>query len=290
MESRRAYILAHELGHVLGIKDVPYDGCPGLVTVMRQSSPEGETRLRNGESTEPKLDRPAEPTPCDANKAEQIHAAPTPIPTPPSETGAPCAEDCRVYGPNWFCYEGVCSYITPILIDVAGDGFDLTDAAGGVRFAPKTGGALIQQSWTRAGSDDAWLALDRDGSGTIDSGEELFGNFTPQPPANVRHGFHALAEFDKPESGGNADGVIDDLDAVFRRLRLWQDTNHDAVSEPGELHTLPNLDLARLHLSYKESKRVDAHGNEFRYRAKVDDAKGAKVNRWAWDVFPKTAP
>ena len=68
-------------------------------------------------------------------------------------------------------------------------------------------------------------------------------------------------------------------------MRLWRDTNHDGVSQPGELYALPSLDVVRLHLSYKESRRVDEHGNRFKYRAKVDDARGAKANRWAWDVF-----
>lgn len=182
--------------------------------------------------------------------------------------------------------QGCCCLPTPLLIDVSGNGFELTAGNLGIMFDLGGDGRKEPVAWTKHGTDDAWLVLDRNGNGLIDSGKELFGNFTEQPNAlGNRNGFEALAEFDRRENGGNGDGLIRENDRGFDSLKLWQDINKNGFSEPSELRTLREFHIDTIELDYKESRRTDQHGNRFKYRAKVKDSRGTHVGRWAWDVI-----
>ena len=124
-----------------------------------------------------------------------------------------CCTNSYCLPPTPACPTPICDYFggcdwqwecdSPILIDVTDQGFHLTNQANGVMFK-FFGSAKQQVAWTDPNYGNAWLALDRNGNGTIDDATELFGNDTPQPASPNPNGFLALAVYDLPENGGTA--------------------------------------------------------------------------------------
>ena len=128
-------------------------------------------------------------------------------------------------------------FASPLVIDLNGDGINLTTADNGVWFDINGDGVKDKTGWVK--SDDGLLALDKNGNGNIDGQSELFGG-------NDIDGFSVLAQYDE-----NKDGVIDSKDAVWKDLKVWQDVNQDGLTQGGELLSMDDLDFSSISLAAK---------------------------------------
>jgi hypothetical protein len=187
----------------------------------------------------------------------------------------------------------LCVTLSPIVIDTAGNGYRLTSADDGVVFDLDANGTVAEKiAWTDPDGDDAWLVLDRNGNGTIDSGAELFGSRSPayadsSTPLS-ENGFDALMLLEGPTYGRSTlDQIIDARDEVYARLRLWFDRNHNGISEPDELVALADAGVLAISSEYKKVARRDEHGNKFSLMGKAlfRDPEGKEVWRTVYDVY-----
>ncbi len=136
----------------------------------------------------------------------------------------------------------------PIVFDLDGDGVELTSYKDGARFDLMGEGRAVNTAFVTGG--DAFLALDRNGDGIINSGRELFGE-----QHGAANGFEELRKFDD-----NGDGRIDRQDAVFDALRLWRD-NGNGITEPGERISLADAGIESIRLDYRDVNQRAAGGN-----------------------------
>ena len=132
----------------------------------------------------------------------------------------------------------------PLVLDLDNDGLETTGIGGApVLFDGDGDGVKTGTGWLKG--DDAFLALGKNGNGTIDNGNELFGVDTVLANGQkAADGFAALADLDS-----NHDGLFSSLDAQFANVRLWRDRNQDGVSQADELQTLAQSGIVSLGLA-----------------------------------------
>lgn len=139
----------------------------------------------------------------------------------------------------------------PLIIDLGESGIELRSLEHGVNFDLDNNGFAEKTAWI--GTEDGFLALDRNGNGNIDNGGELFGDqVILKDGSKSESGFEALAELDD-----NSDGIIDNNDIAFADLRVWIDANHNGKSESNELKTLNETGIVSISLEHSEVSFVD---------------------------------
>lgn len=176
---------------------------------------------------------------------------------------------------------------SPIILDLGHDGYRLTSVAAGVHFDLRNEGRMLRVAWTRSSAETAFLVLDRNANGQVDSGAELFGNFTLlRSGVPAQNGFQALSELDE-----NHDGAIDPRDETWFALLLWVDRDHNGSSTDDELQAIATSSVTALETTCHLVGRRDEFGNELRYMSHFRIRRGAAEARWIYyDVFLQYEP
>lgn len=157
----------------------------------------------------------------------------------------------------------------PLILDLDGDGLETVGLASNVYFDHDGDG--VQTKTGRAGKDDALLVWDRNANGSIDTGAELFGDFTVLPNGTLApNGFAALAALD-----ANGDGILDASDPAFAELKLWRDTSQDGQTGSGELISLADAGIVSLNLAHTLKNQNLANGNQLTREGSITRADGS---------------
>lgn len=137
-----------------------------------------------------------------------------------------------------------------LIVDLEQDGLNLSTVADGVNFDTDGDGRREQIAWTSRNSHNAFLAIDLNNNGRIDSGAELISTeFRKKGGLRAREGFDAIVDMYQA-LGVKKGGILDGRDGDFRQLLLWVDKNHNGVSEPSELATMAGAGIVSIATRY----------------------------------------
>lgn len=120
--------------------------------------------------------------------------------------------------------------------------------------------------WPEAGSPGYFLILDKNGDSKVLDGSQLFGDYD-----GFANGFESLATYDL-----NKDGIINKNDAVFNKLKLWNDKNADGISQITEVFTLKSLDIKSISLSIIDETKKFGERAEYKQKSSFSYFKNGK--------------
>lgn len=263
-------LVAHELGHALGIWD-SYIANPGAcVGAIMSEYPDYVF------SDECQVVQQSFYTISEQTRDEQ---------------NAYCSSHCWTTCVNGSCpnnwhLDGCGDDCSPVVLDFGSSAYEFSTPQAGVLFDIDADGNLEHVGWPADPNRLAFLFMDRDGNGLPDNGGELFGNACRLKDGSLApHGFAALAELDT-----TGDAQITRGDSAWTRLALWFDINRNGKAEPEEVLSLDDLGVDGLDVTPNWTGRRDRFGNMLRWKAMFRLARGHHVEqRPYYDVFLKIA-
>ncbi|MEM9376212.1 MAG: Ig-like domain-containing protein [Pseudomonadota bacterium] len=133
--------------------------------------------------------------------------------------------------------------VKPLVIDMDGDGLELINPYHSpIEIDGDGDGAYDRMGWVS--SDDAFLALDRNGDQMISAPSEILFDQDLPGAQTVVEGLRAY--------DSNGDAWFDASDARFREFMVWQDRNSDGVSTSDELRSLTDVGIRRIALTWQD--------------------------------------
>ncbi len=183
----------------------------------------------------------------------------------------------------------------PVIIDLDGDGVEI-NVNGQVSFDMDGDGYKEKTHWVDA--DDGFLVVDFNADGSLSGAGDGKITQTKELVLSEIMGSEELTDLQvlsimekHAAYGGNNNGVLNAGDALWQRLKVWQDLDQDGEVDAGEMKTLSQVGIKQINLKYDDgtgysdlSNDVTIFGNSLLGSASYIKTDGTVVKGGVGDV------